>query len=97
MPPLPLPHIVEWWTELGMVGSNGMSPTALSWQEIAAWQSGTSVSLSPWEARLIRALSTAYVHQSRISEDETCPPPWCGAVTDIEKGQEVALLDAVLG
>lgn len=45
----------------------------------------------------MRALSLAYIGQSRISEDETCPPPWCGMVTEAEKATEVAILDAVLG
>lgn len=97
MPPLPLPHVIERWTEIGMTSSNGMSATPLSWAEIAAWQANTCVRLSPWEARLIRALSQAYIAQSHISEDETCPPPWRGDVTEAEKQIEVDILDAVLG
>lgn len=80
-----------------MTGSNGMSATPLPWAEIAAWQANTGVRLSPWEARLMRALSIAYVHQSRISEDETCPSPWRGEVTEAEKAAEISILDAVLG
>jgi hypothetical protein len=97
MPPLPLPHMIERWSEIGLTGSNGMSATPLSWAEIAAWQTCTGIKLSPWESRLIRALSLAYVAQSRISEDETCPPPWRGEVTEAEKAAEVAVLDSVLG
>ena len=97
MPPVPLPHIIQWWIETGVTGSNGMSATVLSWAEIAAWQANTSIKLSSWEARLIRALSQAYVQQSRISEDEACPPPWRGAVTEAEKAAEIAVLDDVLG
>ena len=97
MPPLPLPHIIERWTEIGMVGSNGMASTPLSWSEISAWQANTFIRLSSWEARLIRALSQAYVAQARISEDETCPPPWRGMVTEAEKATEIAILDSVLG
>lgn len=80
-----------------MVGSNGMSATPLSWAEIAAWQANTFIRLSSWEARVIRALSQAYVGQSRASEEETCPSPWRGAVTEAEKAAEVAILDSVLG
>lgn len=97
MPPLPLPHIIERWTEIGMTGSNGMAATPLAWAEIAAWQTSTCVRLSPWEARLIRALSIAYLHQRRISEDETCPSPWRGEVSEAEKAAEISILDAVLG
>lgn len=97
MPPLPLPHLINWWMEIGVTGSNGMSATPISWGEIAAWQTNTRIRLSSWEARLIHALSVAYVHQSRISEDETCPTPWRGEVTQAEKDAEVSILDAVLG
>ena len=97
MPPLPLPHIIERWTEIGMVGSNGMASTPLSWTEISAWQANTYIRLSSWEAKVIRALSQAYVAQARISEDETCPPPWRGIVTEAEKATEIAILDSVLG
>jgi hypothetical protein len=97
MPPLPLPHLIERWTEIGMTGSNGMSATPLSWVEISAWQANTCIRLSPWEARIIRALSLAYVGQSRVSEEETCPSPWHGVVTEADKAAEVAILDSVLG
>lgn len=80
-----------------MTGSNGMSATVLSWAEITAWQTCTGVKLTPWETRIIRGLSLAYLAQSRLSESETCPPPWRGEVTQAEKDTEVAILDAVLG
>ena len=97
MPPNPLPHLIGWFTEIGMTGSNGMGTTPLNWSEIAAWQTNTRVVLSPWEARLIRSLSLAYVAESRVAEEETCPPPWYGEATEAGKAAEIAILDAVLG
>ncbi|WP_288935058.1 hypothetical protein [uncultured Sphingomonas sp.] len=97
MPPVLVPHIITRWIEIGVTGSNGMSTVPLSWSEITAWQANTLVRLSPWESRMIHALSRAYVQQSRISEDEACPTPWRGEVTEAEKAAEVAVLDAVLG
>lgn len=96
MPDNPMPHIVDRLTEIGLTGSDGMSARSLSWAEIAAWQTNTRIRLSAWEARLIRSLSSAYVTQSRLSEEETCPPPWRGEVTEAEKAAEVRLLDAIL-
>lgn len=97
LPPCPLPHVIGWFTEIGLTGSNGMGAVPLSWSEIAAWQVNTRVVLSPWEARLIRALSSAYVTESRLAEQETHPPPWCGEVTEAGKAAEIAILDDVLG
>lgn len=97
MPPVDLPHVIERWTEVGLTGSNGMAATPLSWGEINEWQRATSIRISPWEARLIRSLSIAYIAQSRLSEDEACPPPWRGEITEAEKQREVSILDAVLG
>jgi hypothetical protein len=96
MPDSLMPHIVDRLTEIGLTGSDGMSAKPLSWGEIAAWQTNTMIRLSPWEARLIRSLSAAYVAESRRAEDETCPPPWRGEVTEAEKVAEIAILDAIL-
>lgn len=93
MPPCPLPHMIERLTEIGLTSSNGMGTVPLSWAEIAAWQTNTHIALSPWEARLIRALSAAYVAESRSAEEEGCPSPWAEA----GKAAEIAILDAVLG
>lgn len=89
--------MIERLTEIGITGSNGMGTVPLSWAEIAAWQTNTKVALSPWEARMIRALSVAYVNESRPAEDETYPPPWFGGVSEAGKAAEIAILDAVLG
>lgn len=96
MPDSPMPHVIDRLTEIGLTGSNGMSATPLSWGEIAAWQTNTRIRLCPWEARLIRSLSAAYVAESRRAEEETCPPPWRGEVTEAEKAVELAILDAIL-
>lgn len=97
MPPNPAPHIVAWLVEIGLTEAAGMGAGPVSWATIAAWQSLTGVDLSPWEARLIRALSVAYVAESRSAESENCPPPWRAAVTIAERNTEVARLELVLG
>jgi len=97
MPPNAMPHIIDWLTEIGLVGTNGMGAVPVSWQEINAWQFVTGVQLEPWVARLMRRLSVAYVAMSRKAEHESCPPPWKAPVTAWERDTETARLQMVLG
>lgn len=97
MPPNPAPHLVGWLTEMGITESTGMGPVPLSWREISEWQRNTGVELKPWEARLIRKLSLAYLSQSHEAESETCPPPWRAEVTQDELETSEAQLRMVLG
>lgn len=97
MPPNPAPHIVNRLTEMGPTEAAGMGVAALGWQTIMAWQFSTAVTLEPWEARLIRSLSVAYVAESRRAESENCPPPWMAEVTQREREVEQARLEMVLG
>lgn len=97
MPPNPAPHILSRLIEIGLTEANGMGASPLSWREIRAWQEATGVELPPWEARLIRHLSTAYLSESRRAESENCPPPWRAEVTQREREIEQARLEMVLG
>jgi hypothetical protein len=97
MPPNPLPHVFARLVEIGLTEAAGDRVVPLSWREINEWQHATAVELSPWEARLIKRLSTVYVHESRRAESETCPPPWSAEVSRHEIVAEKAVLDSVLG
>lgn len=97
MPPNPAPHITGWLTEIGLVEAGAGGAIPLSWSEIYAWQCDVHVRLAPWEARLIRSLSAAYVTESRLAESENCPPPWRAEVTQRVIDTEQARLEAVLG
>lgn len=97
MPPVSAPHIVEWLLDIGLTQAAGMGSVPLSWTEIVAWQQATSVTLAPWEARLIRRLSAAYLAESRAAESETCPPPWRREVSQRAIETERARLEMVLG
>lgn len=97
MPPNPMPHVIARLIEIGITETNGMGPAPLSWREIDAWQRSTAVRLQPWEARLIRKLSLAYIAEGRRSESETCPPPFRMGVTQREIESEDALLRSILG
>lgn len=88
MPPNPMPHVIARLIEVGLTGTNGMGPTPLSWIEIDAWQRLTCLELMPWEARLLRQLSTAYVAEGLRAEAENCLPPWRATVTAEERQSE---------
>lgn len=97
MPSNPAPHIISRLIEIGITETTGMGPAPLSWREIEAWQSAVNVRLAPWEARLMRQLSLAYITESRRAESETCPPPWRSEVTHREQQVELQRLKMVLG
>lgn len=97
MPPNTMPHIVARLVEIGVSEAAGMGVVPLSWREIDAWCARTGIDLSPWEARLIRALSAEHVAWSRKAESENCPAPWRVEVTKSEKDAELAALQSVLG
>jgi len=97
MPPNPVPHIIARLVEIGITETNGMGLAPLSWREISEWQRNTAVSLAPWEARLLRQLSLAYIGESRRAEAETCPPPWRAEVSQREREVDEAKLRIVLG
>lgn len=97
MPPKPLPHIIDRLVEMGISEAAGMGVVPLGWPTIDAWCVRTGVDLSPWESRLIRRLSAAYVAEGRRAESETAAPPWHAPVTARECEAEVAGLDMLLG
>lgn len=97
LPPISDPYIVNRLVEIGLTGSTGMGAVPLSWGEIVAWQQATGLHLDPWEARIIRALSAAYIAEMRRAEAETCPPPWRAPLTRHEIDSDQARLEMLLG
>jgi hypothetical protein len=97
MPPNAAPHIIARLLEIGLTETTGMGPAPLSWREIGEWQRNVSVELPPWEARLLRSLSVAYIAEGRRAESETCPPPWRAEVSQRERDIAEAKLRMLLG
>lgn len=97
MPENPVPHIVARLIEIGLTEATGMGPAPLSWQTIVAWQRSTAVTLLPWEARLMRHLSLAYLGELSRAESENCPPPWQREISHHEREADEASLRMVLG
>lgn len=99
LPPNPAPHLLTWLIEIGLTEAAGMGVVPISWREIDAWANRTRIDLPPWEARLIRQLSSAYVAESKAAESESRPPPWQTAAPATQRDIETeeALLRTVLG
>lgn len=79
---LPLPpvgsekHLIDMLFDVGPLMATGMGPTALSYGELAAWATMTGAYVAPWQARLLRGLSRAYLAELTQAEDPMRPPPW---------------------
>ena len=97
MPYNPAPHLIERLIEIGLTEAAGMGASPISWREINEWQRATGVVLPPWEARLLRSLSVAYLAESRRAEVESCPAPWRSPRTQVEVDGETARLRLLLG
>lgn len=97
LPPNPMPQLMLWFTNIGMVSAGGMGPTPLSWSEITAWQRCTGIRLAPWHAQLLRNLSIAYIAETANAEAENAPAPWRREITQREREVDEAALDVVFG
>ncbi len=59
---------------------------AIGWRDLTAWQEVMGIELEPWEARLIRRLSSEYISQYHEAEKPDCPAPW---VEVVEANREI--------
>lgn len=75
-PEIPAPYLLEYLFEVGPTVSTGMGPAIIGWRDLQAWQEMVGIDLEPWEARMLRKLSSAYLSQSLKSEKPDCPAPY---------------------
>ena len=75
-PPCDGLHLVEYLMEIGPIVPAGMGAGPVGWRDIADWQTCTGIPLEPWQARLIKRLSSDYLSMSREAEKSDCPAPW---------------------
>lgn len=66
-------HLVDWLFDAGPLNAAGVR---LTWADLESWQRGSGVSLQPWQARMLRALSGEYLAESRGAAEHDAPPPW---------------------
>lgn len=69
-------YLVSAFHGVGMVVSNGMGITAISWLELSAYCSITVTDLSGWESEIIMDMSRAYSSTFRKAEDPTMTAPF---------------------
>lgn len=68
--------MVDLLLEVGPVLAGGFGPTPLTFMEIDAWARRTARDLQPWEAQILRRLSSEWCSQASISDAHDCRPPW---------------------
>jgi hypothetical protein len=74
-PEVTLQYLIDYFFECGACLSTGMGNVPITWQELKAWQDQTGIELQPWEARILKQASRAYVTQAQESTKPNCPPP----------------------
>ncbi|HSW83534.1 MAG TPA: hypothetical protein VLH12_08670 [Usitatibacter sp.] len=76
LPQCGLQYLVDILLEIGPTEQNGMGSSALSYQEILAWQICTGRRLQPWEVGMVRRMSFEWCAESHRAEEHDCPAPW---------------------
>jgi hypothetical protein len=97
MPPLDAVHIFEWLREIGPIQIDGNGRRPISWTEIRNWQEATFAPRNAAIARLLRAMSVAYLTESHLAEDTSRPSPWQDFLVHVDQEANERQLRAVLG
>lgn len=69
-------HLLEYISEMGYQSSNSFGVSPISYQDIYYWSKLADLPVGWWEVKALRAMSAAYIDQSKKSTEELCPPPW---------------------
>lgn len=76
-PAMPVVSYGTWLvTALWNIGPINTDGSAVSWQEIDAWNRATKRELSGWELETLRKMSEAYAVMSVKARDPACQAPW---------------------
>lgn len=79
-------YLIALLQEAGLMQTNGMGVTPLSWQEIESWLRATELNLSVWEKLVIREMSEAYVSElNSASAREAVSPYVASAPEEIDR------------
>ena len=69
-------YLVDYLFDAGPVVHTAGGSAPLGWQDLQAWQHGTGRELQPWEARIVRALSHAFLSSAIAAKAPDCPAPY---------------------
>lgn len=77
-PPLPeeVRYLVEYLQALDYVEPGMAGPVRLGFGEIESWARLNGVRLNPWEAKLLRQLSSEFARELSRSGNPAAPAPW---------------------
>ena len=81
-------YLLEYLFELGMT----LGDRPLDHTEIASWQSNTGMELQPFEVRIIKRLSQAYLSASSEYKDPDSETPWVDAPRYMSRSYRNAML-----
>lgn len=90
-------YLLDHLFDAGPLVSTGQGSAALSWRDMAAWQSGTGIDLQPWEARIVRALSHVYLSSATAAKHPDCPAPYAEAPAPDERARVANTIRAFFG
>lgn len=76
LPPVSAGYLASWWLEIGSTVPTGMGEAPIGWADLAAWQEINGVELDPWEAKTIRAMSSAFIGMRYEAKKPGCPAPY---------------------
>lgn len=69
-------YLIDYWKDVGSVSQGGYSAAPLTAIEISAWQQMVGIQLNPWEFRVLREMSRAYLAYLHEAEEFECPAPF---------------------
>ena len=96
-PPNPAEYLTCWLFDIGPAVPGGFGVVAIGWRDLAGWQEITGIELRPWEARILRELSHAFVAQSREARKRDCPVPYAGSADDDRRADVASKIKALFG
>lgn len=85
MPEVEAEYVIAYWQQCGMAGQGMSGPVGLTAVELNAWEQSMGVELSPWEHKVIREMSRAYVAALHGGEEPDAPPPYGAAVVEVDR------------
>lgn len=88
LPPNPASYISDWLFDIGPTGSNAGGECELSYRDLVAWQEISGIELFPWEAKLIRHLSSEFADERYKARKRDRIAPYTGTARDIESNRQ---------
>lgn len=78
-------YLVEYWRSAGMAMSGALGSGPITSSELAAWQIGRGVDLTPFEFESILEMSRDYLSSMQAGSKPECPPPYGDPVSDFDR------------